>query len=85
MAMSTPPDIKSPRSDTRIFLRPARFRELAKRRNAHTVTEQAVLCEMERPHLADILAQRKAVSAYTALKIAKHIGGTVEDLFGPAA
>ena len=83
MGTSTAPDIRSTRSDTRIFLRAARFRELANRRNAHTITEQAELCDMLRSHLADIVAQRKAVSLFIALKIAKGTGGTVEDLFGP--
>jgi plasmid maintenance system antidote protein VapI len=55
------------------------------RRNARTITEQAELCDMARPHLSDILAGRKAVSLATALKIARGTGGTVEDLFGPAA
>lgn len=85
MGTSTAPDTRSGRPDTRVFLRPARFRELAERRDAHGISKQAELCEMERPHLADIIAQRKAVSLFTALKIARHVGGTVEDLFGPAA
>lgn len=85
MGTSTAPDTKSRRADTRIFLKPAQFRELAARRNAHTPTQWAELCHMDRPHLADILAGRKALSLYTALKIAKHTGGTVEDLCGPAA
>jgi len=86
MRLSSITDAPSEKTDKRpAVLRVDRFDALMASRGARTVREQAEHCGMRRTHLADIKAGRVGVSLPTALRMARHSGGTVEFLFENAA
>jgi len=85
MGMSIAPDIESAVLDAQPTALEARVRELMAKRRVKTMTELAGQCQMRRTHLADILAGRTEPKVSTALKIARGIGTTVEDLFESVA